>query len=38
VFGDKSQVELTGAGGGPIQSNVVMTPAKAHRRMLGGDA
>lgn len=35
LYGDKSTLELVGAGGGPIQTKVAMDPSDAYKAMLG---
>jgi len=35
LYGDKAQIELTGADGGPVESVVKLDPAEAYRRALG---
>lgn|SRR5574343_730380 len=35
-YSDRSKVELTGANGGPIKSEVTMTPDEAYKALLNG--
>jgi hypothetical protein len=38
LYGDKSTLELVGAGGGPVKHTVELDPAEAYRKMIGGQA
>lgn len=35
-YGDKTNVELTGKGGGPVEANMTVSPAEAYEKLIKG--